>query len=137
MIVQKAVPSTKKTVPFSSQTPSIIPEQGEILAVRLGCVRNRDQWAMALGDKIVCRLLAWRPLYRLVPASSSLKHCWIYMKLLLDAIDYNVWKQFDKLGCDRIYEVTKIFGIINGNILSSKIFSFTFSKYLALMFKNN
>ena len=80
-------------------------EQGEILAVRLGCVRNRDQWAMALGDKIVCRLLAWRPLYRLVPASSSLKHCWIYMKLLLDAIDYNVWKQFDKLGCDRIYEV--------------------------------
>ena len=101
----------KKTVPFSSRTPSIIPEQGEILAVRLGCVRNRDQWAMALGDKIVGRLLAWRPLYRLVPTSSSLKHCWIYMKLLLDAIDYNVWKQFDKLGCDRIYEVTKIFGI--------------------------
>ena len=85
----------------------LIPEQGEILAVRLGCVRNRDQWAMALGDKIVGRLLAWRPLYRLVPDSSSLKHCWIYMKLLLDAIDYNVWKQFDKLGCDRIYEVKK------------------------------
>ena len=60
---------------------------------------------MALGDKIVGRLLAWRPLYRLVPASSSLKHLWVFMKLLLTELDYNVWKQFDKLGCDRIYEV--------------------------------
>ena len=70
----------------------------------------------------------WRPLYHLVPSSSSLKHLWVFMKLLLGELDYNVWKQFDKLGCDRIYEVTKIFdsisrkylvfGIFDGNILS-------------------
>ena len=86
---------------------------------------------MALGDKIVGRLLAWRPLYRLVPDSSSLKHCWIYMKLLLDAIDYNVWKQFDKLGCDRIYEVNKIFEI---KYLIFCLFNFCLNK--SLLFQN-
>jgi len=59
---------------------------------------------MKLGDKMFTSLMLWRPLYRLVPASSSLKHLWVFMKLLLTELDYNVWKQFDKLGCDRIYE---------------------------------
>ena len=73
---------------------------------------------MKLGDKIFSKLMMWRPLYHLVPASSSLKHLWVFMKLLLGELDYNVWKQFDKLGCDRIYEVwTHLLG------LTSKVFS--------------
>ena len=73
---------------------------------------------MRLGDKIFSKLMMWRPLYHLVPTSSSLKHLWVFMKLLLGELDYNVWKQFDKLGCDRIYEVwTNLLG------LTSKVFS--------------
>ena len=44
-------------------------------------------------------------LYRLVPESSSLKKGWVAMKLLGGDLDYNVWKMFNKLGCDTIYEV--------------------------------
>ena len=48
-------------------------------------------------------------LYRLVPESSSLKKGWVAMKLLGGDLDYNVWKMFNKLGCDTIYEVGRHF----------------------------
>ena len=49
--------------------------------------------------------MTWPMLYWLVPGTSSMKRLWVFMKLQLDVLQYNVWDMFDKLGCDTIYEV--------------------------------
>ena len=51
-------------------------------------------------------------LYWLVPRTSSLKRLWVFMKLQLDVLQYNVWDMFDKLGCDTIYEVKYLYSFL-------------------------
>ena len=80
-----------------------INETGEILAVRLGVVRNRNDYLEWIFEKVFSYLFSFPSLCSILP--KSLKKTWIFLKVL-KTIDFDVWTMFDKLGCDRIYEVT-------------------------------
>ena len=79
-----------------------INEAGEILAVRLGVVRNRNDYFEWIFETVASYLLSFPSVCSLLP--KSLKKTWIFIKLQ-KKIDFDVWTMFDKLGCDRIYEV--------------------------------
>ena len=78
-----------------------INEAGEILAVRLGVVRNRNDNFERIFETVATYLLIFPFLCSLLP--KSLKKTWIFIKLQ-KKIDFDVWTMFDQLGCDRIYE---------------------------------
>ena len=54
-------------------------------------------------DSVMQKVFAWKWVARYYP--EQLKDSWIYGKLTVK-IQYNIWPMFNKLGCDKIYEVT-------------------------------
>ena len=72
---------------------------GNILAVRVGHIKNKNNWGAWLTDKAF-QYVPYRFLSRWWP---SLEKVPIMVKLLR-TIDYNVWTKFDLWNCDSVYE---------------------------------
>ena len=84
--------------------------------MRLGVVRSRGDYIEWILETLFSFLFSFPILCSLLP--KSLKKTWILIKTL-QRVEFNVWKMFDQLGCDKIYEV---------NLLSDQ-----FLKYLLLL----
>jgi len=78
-----------------------VDKDGQILALRLGSIRNRSDWMDWILDSLIGKVFAWKWVARYYP--EQLKDSWIYGKLTAK-IQYNVWPMFNKLSCDKIYE---------------------------------
>jgi len=78
-----------------------VDKDGQILALRLGAIRNRSDYVDWMADSVLHKVFGWRWVSRFCP--EPLKNSWIYGKLI-HKIQYNVWPMFNKLGCDKIYE---------------------------------
>jgi len=78
-----------------------VDENGEILATRLGIVRNRNDWFEWITENIIVGIVGSKWLSKFLP--EGYKKLQIVMKLL-DLAKYDVWPMFDKFGCDKIYE---------------------------------
>ena len=76
-------------------------ENGEILAVRLGVVKNRNEYWTWIMEKILSWLLSFAIICSFFP--KSMKKTWVAIKLF-EKINYDAWAMFDKLGCDKLYE---------------------------------
>ena len=70
--------------------------------MRLGVVRSRGDVIEWIFETIFSFLFSFPAFCSLLP--QSLKKTWIFIKTL-EAVDFNVWKMFDQLDCDKIYEV--------------------------------
>jgi len=78
-----------------------VDENGEILATRLGIVRNRNDWFEWIAENIIVGIVGSKWLSKFLP--EGFKKLQIAMKLL-DLAKYDIWPMFDKFGCDKIYE---------------------------------
>ena len=74
-------------------------KDGEILAVRLGNKKSRNQKMDKFFEWFMVKTFNMFPF--LVP--KDLPNIGVFMKCL-EVVGYDVWKMFDKLGCDHIYE---------------------------------
>ena len=72
--------------------------EGKIIGVRLGKRKKRSQWALKMLERLPMILPSG--LLRFLTGSTSLP---IFLNLLVMA-GYDVWKMFDELGCEQIYE---------------------------------
>ena len=77
-------------------------QSGNILAVRVGNIKERTHWASWLVDKMI-KFFPYRlfspflsPFFQKVPV------VWTLMGLL----DWDVWTKFEAWSCESIYEVT-------------------------------
>ena len=73
-----------------------IDNDGSIIGVRLGKRKNRSQWMLKVFERSLMSLPEW--LLGLLFGNMA-----IFLKLII-LVGYNVWKMFDQLGCDQIYE---------------------------------
>jgi len=71
-------------------------KDGNIIGVRLGKRKKRSQWGVKMMENVFDRVL--RIITGLIGSRVP-----IFLNLLV-LVDYNVWKMFDQLGCDQIYE---------------------------------
>ena len=76
-------------------------DQEEVLAVRLGVVKNRSDHFTRMFEKGFNSFFKFEFTCNMLPA--SLKKTWVVSKLF-KIINYDCWSMFDKLGCDRIYD---------------------------------
>ena len=76
-------------------------DNGEILAVRLGVVKNRNETFTWAFEKVFHWLLSFSFICSFFP--KSMKKTWVLIKLF-EKINYDAWVMFEKLGCDRIYD---------------------------------
>ena len=74
-----------------------IDKNGSIIGVRLGKRKNRSQWMLKIFERTFMSLP-----YGLFEILISSKAA-IFLKLI-NLVGYDVWKMFDQLGCDQIYE---------------------------------
>ena len=65
-------------------------------------VRSRGDYIEWILETLFSFLFSFPILCSLLP--QSLKKTWILIKTL-QTVEFNVWKMFDQLGCDKIYEV--------------------------------
>ena len=73
-----------------------IDNDGSIIGVRLGKRKNRSQWMLKVFERSLMSLPEWL-------LGSLFGNMAIFFKLI-NLVGYNVWKMFDQLGCDQIYE---------------------------------
>ena len=76
-------------------------DNGEILAVRLGVVKNRNDCLSWIFDKVFSWFFSFSIVCSFLPP--SMKRTWVAIKLF-KTINYDPWATFDKLGCDRLYD---------------------------------
>ena len=76
-------------------------EKEEILAIRLGIVKNRNDHSTRIFEKVFSWLFSFPFTCSFLP--QSMKRTWV-SEILFKKINYNAWAMFDKLGCDRIYD---------------------------------
>ena len=82
-----------------NQSVAAVNESGEILAVRLGIKQSRDQWfAKWMETTMISFVKKFGPI---LPKSTEKLNIFID---LLERVEFDSWAQFDKLGCDHIYE---------------------------------
>ena len=74
-----------------------IDNNGSIIGVRLGKRKNRSQWMRKIFERSLMSLPEW-----LLGSLFGNKMA-TFLKLI-NLVGYNVWKMFDQLGCDQIYE---------------------------------
>jgi hypothetical protein len=74
-----------------------IDNNGCIIGVRLGKRKNRSQWMLKIFERSLMSLPEW--LFGSLFGNGMA----IFLKLI-NMVGYNVWKMFDQLGCDQIYE---------------------------------
>ena len=79
-----------------------VDSSGNILAVRVGVIKNKSNWNTWLQDKIF-EVLPYKLLSRWWP---SLEKGPIFIKVQ-KTIDFNVWTRFDGWNCQSVYEVKK------------------------------
>ena len=78
-----------------------VKDQEDVLAVRLGVVKNRSDHFTRMFEKGFNSFFKFEFTCNMLPA--SLKKTWVVSKLF-KIINYDCWSMFDKLGCDRIYD---------------------------------
>ena len=71
-------------------------KEGKIIGARLGMRKRRSDWVSYLFDKLPWGSLTW-----LMP--NEMRGLPVMVKFL-KVLGYDVWKMFDQLGCDLIYE---------------------------------
>ena len=82
-----------------NQSVAAVNESGDILAVRLGNKQSRDQWfAKWMETTMISFVKKFGPI---LPKSTEKLNIFID---LLERVEFDSWAQFDKLGCDHIYE---------------------------------
>ena len=79
-----------------------VDSSGNILAVRVGVIKNKSNWNTWLQDKIF-EVLPYKLLSRWWP---SLEKGPIFIKVQ-KTIDFNVWTRFDGWNCQSVYEVRR------------------------------
>ena len=75
--------------------------KGEVLAVRLGVVRNRNDHFTRIFERAFNSFFKYSFTCKLLP--EACRKTWVVSKLF-KIINYDVWSMFDQLGCDRIYD---------------------------------
>ena len=78
-----------------------VDSSGNILAVRVGIIKNKNSWTIWAQDKIF-EVLPYRLLSRWWP---SLEKGPIFIKVM-KTIEFNVWTKFDGWNCTSVYEVS-------------------------------
>ena len=78
-------------------------EAGDILAIRLAQIRSRDQWISWFLDKIFKTIVTSPTLGSWFLGEVMGSNSFIIQKLF-DALQYDVWRMFDILKCDKIYQ---------------------------------
>ena len=81
------------------QSIAAVNKDGEILAVRLGNKKSRNQRMEKMFEKFLFKVIG-RFLFLLPNKFSNIR---IFLKLL-EIVGFDTWKMFDGLGCDHIYE---------------------------------
>jgi len=79
-----------------------VDEQGALLAVHLGQVQRRNDYGKWIFEKAILFVLKQKWLGELLK-SEGLKKMYVLMKLT-NQVDFDVWKMFDKLNCEKIFE---------------------------------
>jgi len=74
-------------------------KDGEILAVRLGNKKSRNQKIEKFIEWILVKTMQTFPFLK----PKDLPNIDTFIKVM-EAAGFDTWKQFDKLGCDHIYE---------------------------------
>merc|ERR1712218_81018 len=78
-----------------------VDDKGEVLAVRLGVVRNRNDHFTRIFERAFNSFFKYSFTCKLLP--EACRKTWVVSKLF-KIINYDVWSMFDQLGCDRIYD---------------------------------
>ena len=78
-------------------------EDGKILAIRLAQIRSRDQWMSWILDKVFKVICTSRILGSWFLGETMGSNSFIIQKLS-DILKYDVWRMFDILKCDKIYQ---------------------------------
>ena len=81
------------------QSIAAVNKNGEILAVRLGNKKSKNQRMEKLFEKFLFKVVA--KFLFLLPKKFAIIR--VFLKLL-EEVEFDTWKMFDELGCDHIYE---------------------------------
>ena len=75
-------------------------KDGNIIGVRIGMRKGKSMWMNWMFDKLFFHIPSCLMTFLLPQEAKKVP---IFMKLLA-LVGYDVWKMFDQLGCDQIYE---------------------------------
>eukprot|EP00092_Neocalanus_flemingeri_P035895 GFUD01039082.1.p1 GENE.GFUD01039082.1~~GFUD01039082.1.p1 ORF type:complete len:248 (+),score=49.66 GFUD01039082.1:47-745(+) len=75
-------------------------KDGNIIGARLGIRQMRSKWVKWIFDRMIVYLPQWSLFWMPSEVQSQMP----IMIKLFTLLGYNVWKMFDELGCDMIYE---------------------------------
>lgn len=78
-------------------------DNGDILAIRLAQIKSRGQWFDKIMDRAFMKIFRSEKLTAMLLGESWRRVGSTFIKLC-KLINYDVWKAFDQLGCDKIYE---------------------------------
>jgi len=77
-------------------------KDGNIIGARIGMRKMRSKWMSWVLDRLPFNMPTW--IMNLMPLpESSLKSLPVMLKIFTQ-LEYDVWKMFNKFGCDLIYE---------------------------------
>jgi len=77
-------------------------KEGNIIGARIGMRKWRSKWLSWMIDRIPFNMPTW--MMNMMPLPGNSKETLPVILKLFTLLDYNVWRMFDVVGCDLIYE---------------------------------